>query len=360
MNVELESRVREHHRSLADGLEVPPARFADVLERSAETRVDDAPDETRARHQQATWLAVAAGFVLFVGGLVLIANRLGGDSADESIAAPPPLLSSVVTAESDQWVVASRLPPGVVYMYAHLGFPSDSGRTVVYGNHRASGTFERIRITIDPQTVMTGEPIDIDGTEWRVDDPLTGGWTAQRSIGPSVVTVRDSGAFTDEARDLVAGLVVVDDDELPSPPLGDESEAVEVASAGPDAQFLVQESGGYWWVQLGGSGGCCSAIDTESSGVTVDGGTTTVNEGTSMANIVIGGTAVDAAARVEVEFRDGTVVETTPDDPTGEFDRKFWVVDAELPADDRTPVEVRSYGANGELLATLDRSEWTP
>ncbi len=360
MSTDLEQRLRDHYSMLADELELPPSRVDNVLARSAAPTVDE--PEVRVgtptpRRPASMWLVAAATLIVVVGGLGALASRSGNDPlANVELDGPPTLLSSIESFEADDWVVATRLPYGVVYMYALDHFPNDSARSVFYGNERERGTTERLRITANSGEQVEGEPIVIAGTNWQLDDPVSGGWTAMRRLGTTTVVVGDSGPFDDEDRSVLAGLAVVKPDRMPSRPLGDESAAIAVASAGPGAEFLVQESGGYWSTSIGGSGDCCSRIDTAAEGITVEGGSNVVAEGESTSRVTIGGTVVDAAELVQVEFDNGTVAETTPTDLSGQFDRKFWVIATDLPTGDHTPAEVRSYDATGQLLATVAAS----
>ena len=360
MSTDLEQRLRDHYSILADELELPPSRVDDLLARSAAPTFDEpeAPVGTPTPRRSASrWFVAAAAVIVVVGGLGALTNRSGNDPlTNVELDGPPTLLSSIESLDADDWVIATHLPGGVGYMYAldHSAF--DSARSVFYGNERDSGTTERLSITTDSGEQVEGEPIVIAGTNWQLDDPISGGWTAMRRLGTTTVVVRDSGPFDDEDRSVLAGLAVVKPDRMPSRPLGDESAAIVVAGAGPGAEFLVQESGGYWSTSIGGSGDCCSRIDTAAEGITVEGGSNVVAEGESTSRVTIGGTVLDAAELIQVEFSDGTVAETKPTDLSGQFDRKFWVIATDLPTGDHTPVEVRSYDATGQLLATVAAS----
>lgn len=360
MSAQLEQRLRDHYSNIADELKLPPGRLDDILDPPVQlSSTDETPVGATLGRRTSRLIVVAAAIVMVVGGLGVIASQtiddVGSvDDNDEQLT----LLSSVETIAAEDWVIATRLPEGVVYMYASRGdrSPPRIDRTVRYGNERLSGTFERMSIAVSAGESIDGEPVMIEGTQWNVDDPLTGGWTAVRRVGASAVAVRDSGPFDDEDRDLLAGLSIAPLDRLPSRPLGDESEAVEVARSSLGATFVVQESGGYWWTMLNGSGGCCSRIDTAADGVTVDAGYSEVAESTSTSRVAIAGTVVTSAELVQVEFSDGTIVDSRPTDLSGRFDRKFWVVETVVPANDRTPVEVRSYDATAQILATVTPS----
>ncbi len=360
MSADLEQRLRDHYAILADELELSAPKVDDVLARSADPMVDEPemPVVAPSLHRRARlWLPAAAAVIVIVGGLGVLTNRSSDDPlTNVELDTPPTLLSTVESFEIDDWVIATRLPDPVVYMYALDHFPSDSARSVIYGNERGSGTTERLRITANSTEQVAGEPIVIAGTNWQVDDPVSGGWTATRRLGTTTVIVRDSGPFDDEDRKVLAGLAVVQPNQLPSPPLGNESAAIEVANAGPGAEYLVQESGGYWSTSIGGSSSCCNPIDTAAEGITVEGGSTVVAEGASTSRVTLGGTVLDTAELIQVEFNNGTVAETIPSDLSGQFDRKFWVITTDLPTSDRTPIEVRSYNATGQLLATIAAS----
>lgn len=88
----------------------------------------------------------------------------------------------------------------------------------------------------------------------------------------------------------------------------------------------------------------------DSAVVTVDGGFSEVGDGADTAEVVRAGTVSADSARVELEFGDGTVVEATPTDLSGRFERKFWITGAVVRADGYSVVEVRSFDADGLLL----------
>jgi len=358
MTTDLETRLSAHFAEVATRLTLPETTLDEVLADDSRT---PSPSAGRAPGTGPTapfrWAAVAAAGLLVVGALAVVARR-GDESDGVAVDRPPELLATVDEITPDEWVIAGPLPSGVVYMYA-LGVAGEASgdRSVRYGNERASGTFERMRISLDDGPVpIVAEAVDIAGTEWMVDAPTSGQWTATRTLGATNVTISDSGPFDDEARRIVAGLVVVPVQELPHEPLGGSASAVDVATFDLDGvvqSFAVQESNGYWctWVRSaeGESGGCGSALD-DSAVVTVDGGFSEVADGADTAEVVRAGTVSADSARVELEFGDGTVVEATPTDLSGRFDRTFWIAGAVVRADGRSVVEVRSFDADGVLL----------
>lgn len=360
MSTAVEQRLRDHYAVLADELELPPSRFGHILARSAIPMGDrpKAPVGEPTTHPRSVrWVVVAAAALLFVVGGLSVLGRWSGDVArtgvTNEIDAPPTLLSSVNSLDADEWIVATRVPEGVVYMYAFAVDGAGSERWVWYGNDRESGTTERFRITVSPDASIGGEPIEIEGTEWEVDAPPNGGWMAVRRLATTAIVVSDSGPFDEEDRDVLAGLAVAKADGLPSAPLGESSDAIKVATDGEGADLLVQESAGYWLTEIAGNRSCCNRIDNTTDIITDEGGATDVAEGAPTARVVRGGTVSSIAELVQVEFSDGTVAEVSPTDLSGRFDRSFWVVSAVLPADDRSPVEVRAYDAEGRLLATV-------
>lgn len=361
MSSDIEQRLRDHYSILADELELPPSRIDNIRAGSGGPTSDDAEmpnGDPRSDRWSSMWFVAAAALVVVVGGLGVIAGRKSNSAGTDVVVDEPlTLLSSVEFLDTDDWVIATRLPDGVVYMYAfELPEPAGSDRSVWYGNERESGTTARLRVAVNSGEPTDGEPITIAGTQWQLDAPKSGRWTAVRRLTTTNVVVSDSGPFGDEDRDLLAGLEVAKPDRLPLRPLGDEYETVEVASSAQGTGFLVQESGGYWWTMVAGAGGCCEPIDTAAKGITVENTTSEVPVGGTTSRVTIGGTVLEAAVLIEVEFSDGTVAEATPTDLSGRFDRKFWVVNAVVPANQRTPVEVRSYDAAGLLLATVKPS----
>ncbi len=358
MPTDLDTRLSAHFAEVATRLSLPETTLDEVLADAART---PSPIADRAIGAGPTapfrWAAVAAAGLLVVGAVAVIARR-GDESGGVAVDRPSALLAAVDEIAPDEWVIAGPLPPGVVYMYA-LGVDGDASddRSVAYGNERASGTFERIRISIDDRPApVVAEVVEVAGTEWLVDASASGRWTATRRLGTTNVTISDSGPFDGEARRIVAGLVVVPVDELPHEPLGESASAVDVARFDLDGvvqSFAVQESNRYWctWVRSveGESGGCGTAFD-DAAAVTVGGGFSEVADGADTAEVVRAGTVSTDSARVELEFGDGTVVEATPTDLSGRFDRKFWIAGAIVRADGRSVVAVRSFDADGRLL----------
>lgn len=356
MTTDLETRLSDHYIDVAAQLELPEMSLDELLAGASDATVThrsprgDRPAATR-------WLAIAAAVLLLVVGLGLLTRR-GDDPRSTVVDRPATLLSVADEIGDDEWVIAGLLPAGVAWMYASVSTdspPSIGDRSVLYGNERASGTFERMRISIGTPPAPEGaETVTIAGTDWKVDTPASGPWTATRQVGTTSVSISDSGPFEQEDRDVIAGLVVVPVEELPFSPLGDVADALEVArfeSNGIVAVFSAQESNGYWCTWVEGSGGCGRGIDA-SAAVTIEAGSATVAAGAATAEVIMAGTVSADSARVEVEFGEGVVIEVTPTDLSGRFDRKFWVAGAVTPADRRPPVEVRAYDADDRLLGT--------
>jgi hypothetical protein len=324
------------------------------------------------------WLAVAAAAVLVVGvaGLVAFAGRDASRSpADEAtVTSPPPdsgagrPLSSMDQLASSDWVVATVLPDGLEYLYARrdspaLG-PDRQSRAIAYGVPRGDGTDEELWVEIGRANVGTpDESFTVGEVVWSIERPEDSWWSASTRVGGTDLNVRGSGTF----EQVLAGLTVVDDSNLPFTPLGGPDDAVVVARTNVDGDiytYSIQESGRYKcdWVtsQDGASGGCGSLVQPDAD-VTIDAGVTTepgALPGT--VDAVRSGSVTAATASVEVVFADGTTVTVEPTDLSGTFDILFWIAAATISTDSQTglPVtqesvaEVRAYDREGILIGT--------
>ena len=371
MSTELEDRLRRHYEQVADQLELPARTFHEVLSGTDPRPADDASGRHRGP-------MVAAAVVLFVGAVGLIAIRQRDEPASEApptatvIAAPRPF-GEVDELSPTDWVTATVLPDGVDWLYANrrdYGERADN-RAVAYGQRVSDETGEQLWIEIGAQPApSTSSAFDVDGTEWKVNDLGGGWWSATRQVGDTTVNVRGQGDL-DAA--LLAGLVVVDESELPHVPLGGFDDAIEVAQAAlGDVVFTyaVQESNDFYchWVSdgAGRSGGCGGLIEPDTV-ITIDGGSTEQLVGADTVTAVRAGTVSVDAVRVEVDFADGTTLAVEPTDLSDGFDRQFWVAAATIGTDSKIGVpvteevvgEVRAYDASDALIGTA-RPAWVP
>ena len=356
MTTDLEQRLTAHYQVVADQLDLPVMTIDDVIDSARFETLRPPHGEAKTRQATPNWLRVAALMIVTVGGLVVIADRVGQTPADE-IEVPARLLSDVDELAGDEWVVATRLPDELTWTYALESAEPSPERTLWYGDEENE---QRLQILIElggDGLVAEGEITVISGTEWHLLTPGSGRWTALTQIGATTIRVTDNAAFDDDDRDLLAGLTILDVGELPHAPLGDPERATEVARvdlAGARRTFAVQVSNGYWcgWVldRDGSAGGCGQPFGPPGE-LTIDGGSSTVAEDASIGDVTRAGTASSDSARVEVEFSDGSVVSVVPTDLSGQFDRLFWIAAAVVPANELSLTEVRSYDAAGRLLA---------
>ncbi len=378
MTTDIELRLRDHFADLADEVQIPEMTFEDLLvertERVHRSRLSTGRPE-RARSIR-SWMLAAASVVLVLAGLSALASRRDSVNTDERSTPVEPTkqtpLSSVDDVMASDWIIATSLPEDRQWLYALAATDGLSGdaamgrqvsyRVVWYGTERKT---EQLGISIDASSpVPEGEAVEVAGTTWTVSAWTPGQWTAARQLASSTVTVSDRGVFDAADRDLLAGLVVVPESGLPSPPLGDPDRAVAVARFDLDGvthTLTVQESNGFWcdWVgsEQGNAGGCGHVLDPNSV-ITIDGGSTTTSEGSDVVEVERGGSVLADVARVEVEFGGG-VISVVPTDESGQFDRKFWIVAArfDAPAEAGRPspaalIEVRAYDSQDRLLAT--------
>jgi hypothetical protein len=326
----------------------------------------------RAQFRRRSWVGVAAAVMLvgLMGVLIgVVANReRPSDTADDPAPTTAPMaLGQSESLSSSEWVVASVLPDGVEYLYP-LAYEGAGSKTVWYGMRRTDGSSEQLRVSAGLQEPLgTSEPVDIDGDTWTVSQPETGGWNAARPVGADVVSVSGPGRFDDTARAVLAGLVVIPESALPSEPLGSRDRAIEVATTDFDGvrhSLAVQESNGFacTWVSSadGSSSGGCGSFMDPSALLEITGGFSSQVEDSDVIEVASGGAVTTDAARVDVEFVDGTIVSATPSDLSGRQDQNFWIVVANVGPDASTgrvptgqPVkEARAYRADGQLIAT--------
>jgi hypothetical protein len=310
--------------------------------------------------------------VIVVAGLAaLTSQRTGTDNNDPL--SPTGLsgtqLSEATDLASSDWVAASALPDEVEWLY-----PLTPPRVVWYGSRSQDGVSRELRISVGGRSVPDGESVEIAETTWTINTDNPGQWHATRQLPSTIVTVTGAGNFDQIDRDLIGALIVVPESALPSPPLGDPARDVEVARIDLDEtsySFFAQESNGFWCNVLrtndeespndleNGSGGCGLTLEP-SSPIAVGGGEASTSGGASTSRAARAGSVTEDAARVDVEFIDGTVVSITPIDLSEQFDRKFWIAVANigpdpqtgLPATAETVTEVRAYDDNNQLIAT--------
>ncbi len=372
MTTDLETRLREHYLKLADEVHIPPMTFEDLfVERSRPARSAEleARRPERPRHGR-TWLLVAASVVLVVAGVAALASRREAGDADGPSTpvdrTEPTPLSAVDDVLRSDWIIATGLPSDREWLYPYASPDAVPNRIARYGTKRDDGrSTEQLEVSVgDIPSVPEGETIEVSGTTWTVNDRTPGQWTATRQLASNTVTVSDEGVFDSADRDLLAGLVVVPEDGLPSPVLGDPGRAIDVARYDLDGVthiLAVQESNGFWctWVRSeGGYGGGCGTSFVAGAPITIDGGSTTNEEGSDLVEVERGGSVSADVARVEVEFGGG-VISVVPTDESGLFDRKFWIVAARFdgPAEPGRPapaslIEVRAYDSQDRLVGT--------
>ena len=149
--------------------------------------------------------------------------------------------------------------------------------------------------------------------------------------------------------------------------LGPADRAIDVARAELGATtytLAAQESNGFWCLTVRSdtddSGGCGIPIDP-SAPITIDVGQASSSNGGDDVRAVRAGTVTAQAARVDVEFVDGTIVSVTPTDLSGDFDRNFWIASASVgmgsqsgePENPEPVAEVSTYDIEGRLLDAL-------
>jgi hypothetical protein len=242
--------------------------------------------------------------------------------------------------------------------------PDQNSRAIAYGVPRGDGTDEELWVEIGrPHSSTSDESFTVGDVVWSIDRPDAGWWSASASVGGTDLNVRGSG----NVEQVLAGLTVVDENNLPFTPLGSPDDAVVVARTNLDDElytYSVEESGRYKcdWVTspTGTSNGCGSLMQADAD-VTIDAGTTTdPGAMTGTVDAVRGGSVSAAAASVEVVFADGTTVTVEPTDLSGTFDRLFWIAASTISTDSQTglPVteesvaEVRAYDVAGNLIGT--------
>lgn len=361
--------------------------LGDMLGRAAPAPIDPPPSVVSAvrtadvpRHRLPISTIAAAGIALAgLGGLVALAGR-GDDEtpAVVPVTTPPTTvpsgprpLSEVDTLAPTDWVITTAIPEGYEYQYAirrfRFGRSGDTevaSRQIRYGEPVADGTGAVLQITIDDPPDGAAETITIAGTDWQINRPGLRYWNATREIGETTITVSGRGEIDEAA---LAGLQVVDEDDLPFEPLGDPDDAVVVAQtefAGETFSVEIERSGSYQCEYVssesGMSGGCGGRVDPGAV-ITASGGTAN-DPGSRPGTVdaVQSGSVTADAAIVEVEFADGTVVRVEPTDLSGTFEERFWIAGATisnesqtiLPVSEETLAAVRAFDAAGNLLGT--------
>ncbi|MEM9042585.1 MAG: hypothetical protein AAGD33_22085, partial [Actinomycetota bacterium] len=267
----------------------------------------------------------------------------------------------MVDIATDDWVVPTWLPEGVVPLTAFLS-GTDFGRIMLLGPY--DGFDPTLRIWLDGDTDSTPEPnTEIDGLPWyeNVDGEVA---YAFRHLQAITVYVRGERLGADDLRRVIDGLVVVSSTDLP----------IEVAGS-QATHHAVFETGDVSLSVAGGTNGWYStSVTTPSSGggtgapgrffpwnvvqVAEAGGGSGDDTGfTAEAS----GFARDGVATVEVLWADGETSLVEPNDLSGRYTDRFWAVTRTVPLD--SPVRSSPEPIVG--LRALDDSDaevgtWTP
>jgi hypothetical protein len=322
-------------------------------------------------------VAAAAVAVAGLAGLVVFARRTPppGPAAEPTVPSPPldagrgRPLSSTDEITSSNWVVATVLPDGLEFLYALRTGPALDGdqqrRSIAYGAPRGRSDDEQLWVEVaQPYDGTPDESLTIGDVVWLIDPQDSSGlWSASTSVSGTTLNVRGAGGDVEQ---VLAGLSVVDESELPFAPLGDPDDAVVVARTsllGETYTYSVQESGRYscgWVMSPTGMGSGCASLAQPDADLTVDG---EFGETTATGIVTVrSGSASPAAASVEVVFADGTTTTVEPTDFSGTFGRLFWIAASTSsttsqtgpPVTDGSVAEVRAYDAAGNLIASAD------
>jgi len=322
---DLDSRIRQLLHEMTDT--APPAR--DLPGAAAVVTLHDRRPSRRA-------VAVVAAIVVFVVGGILW--RLAGgddepgtvdvvdDIPTENDFAPPGDLASL---GPDEWPFPTLITDELTYGFAMVISPGR--RQVVFGNDDNTAT---LGILVDQSSAVTepnGETQVLGGVTWLVS-PI-GNYFTETASG--WITLTGQGVADDLVAELVASLTAVEASALPRLPLDlVDGTYVEVASAreGDALWILSVQSDGHVFASTtssdGGFGGasCCAALDAGevlrthgwSSGEPTEVGSSSIG--------LIEGLVSEQVAMVEFHLRDGSLIQSVPQDTSGAFNVDFLFV----------------------------------
>lgn len=278
-------------------------------------------------------LALVGMLMLVVAGLVALSQRpiepAGQNAVDEGTGVSAAdaaddddvLLSAQL--DDDEWPLPLSLPDGFEYEHATS---VDGRRRVTFLNPEANSGISISTPSGDEEFVLVtrgDNTIQIEGARWR------------RTMNGSWLRLADGIQFWGEVPDqelevLLGSIRIVDETELPRPPLdlnprSPNYEVVATTTIGRGtAEMRVMTDGVSYATQFRDSGGCCSRLDTDQN-VAIAGGAGPIQT-TDPPVGQLHGLVTDAVHTIEVHLKDGTVIETTPQDLTETFPINFFVV----------------------------------
>jgi len=324
--------------------------------------------ETLTRHRLAAAPAVFVAILALIGlGLVARSLRetasVGPDreavQADSEVATPGGegggLLSSPLGPR--EWALPSVLPAGYEY---DLSISSFGERRVVYLNPTTDSTLRVSTLGDDQQYALT------EGDNSLVQ---AGPETWQRTTSGSWFRLSDGVQVQGEVPDeelqtFLEAIQVVDETALPRPPLILEPGSplyttVATTPVGDEALALsVMTDGVYYAAQYGESGGCCSTLAAGQT-VLLSGGSgpiTAANPDQSRDVGLIYGLVDNSVETIEVHLKDGTVINTTPQDLDDTFPINFFLVTVPADNDPFDMLEtIRAFNGAGTEIGRVDQ-----
>ena len=346
-------------------------RLDAIVDGTAVTHVDIAPPRNNRR-----LLSVAAAVALLAVGAIAI-TQVGNveessddgvavqeDALDRGVLLPVPL-SDVDEIADDEWVIATSLPEDYEFQYASDNADgSGLSQLVKYGVGPSQVEEISLRRSEDG-SIPSGEPFDVDGTEWTVEASPESRLAARR-IGDDVLTVGGFSGTDEELRAMLSDLVVVTEPGLPQAPIAYSRTMTEFGSFEFDGRvYSLRADGSNGWycdglfdVDGSGGGGCASFFDPADHLQAYHGAAVNSPTGSNEIQASTYGLTSTAASRIDVEWFDGSVTSVAPQNTSDLFpDVLFWATGAtfELKGgtfDAESVVEVRAYDIGGELLAT--------
>jgi len=279
--------------------------------------------------------------------------------------------------QGGDWLVATWLPPG--YDFAYAQGLVDSSRSVVYRN---GTTGERLLLSVRPGDAV-GLP-DTDG--WDLDVDANGVGSARLQTDGVAIGVtpqidpRDtaldaaSQLDTDVLVRLVEGLSTEPEASLPTPVLRmDPTRTVTGSSVvatltfkGLPIELRAQGTNGYYCLESGFGSSCPIRFDAMMDVMSKHGGGGAgAIDGEPTMDVTSYGIARPDVARIEFEFADGTTMAAVPEDLSGTFDVRFWLIAEQIELDD--PIDASpgaplpqgilrtiAYDEDGNILAVDD------
>ncbi len=231
--------------------------------------------------------------------------------------------------EDHEWPLPLSPPDGFEYQHA---VSADGRRRVTFVNPAASSDISVATPGGDEDVVLVergDNTMQVGAEVWR--RTMNGSWVRL------VDGVQVWGELPErELETLLGSIRVVDETELPRPPLdldpgSPNYELVATTAIGTGSvEMRVMTDGVFYATRFRDGGGCCSRLEADQN-VAIAGGAGPLRT-TDPPVGLLHGLVADSVHAIEVHLRDGAVIEATPQDLSRSFPIRFFLVT--VPVDD--------------------------